>query len=466
MATRRLIRSLTFRLALIYLGLFAVSVGLLLGIAYWTTVAMPLQDVRDAVAREADALADAYVVDGREALVKQLSRRAGAISERKAFHALITPNGETITANLPSWPEPSAVRWHRFEADLYGDGDEEDHEAFVHDQVFADGARLIVGRDIEDIDEREEVIEQLILWGTVAVLILGLIGGLLMSLAVGRRIEAVNAAARRVIAGDLSGRVATRGTGDDFDRLGDTLNVMLARIERLVEAVSRVSDSIAHELRTPLARLHADLEDLAGEGDEAARKRLVEQAISEAGRLQATFDALLRIARIETGRHAIVPRDIDLTRLLHDAAELYAPEAEAQGKSLDIDVDDALRADGDPNLLFQAVSNLLDNAIKHTPDGCRIRLAGYMTTQGPAIEVADDGPGIPEPHLRHVVDRFYRVPGSEGRRGLGLGLSLVEAVARAHGAELGLADGAPGLCVSLRLPSTSTAEKAPSRPPA
>ena len=452
MAIRRLVRSLTFRLALIYLGLFAASVGLLLAVAYWTTVAMPLDDVRDAVTREADALADTYVVDGPDALVRQLDRRAGTISERKAFHAFIAPDGRTTAANLPSWPAASAVRWHRFEADLYSDGDEEDHEAFVHDQLFADGARLIVGRDIEDIDEREEVIEQLILWGTAAVLALGLVGGLLMSLAVGRRIEAVNAAARQVIAGDLSGRVATRGTGDDFDRLGDTLNLMLARIERLVEAVSRVSDSIAHELRTPLARLHADLEDLAGEGDEAERRRLVEQAIGEAGRLQATFDALLRIARIETGRHAIVRRGVDLTRLLHDAAELYAPEAEAQQKTLEIDVDGTLHAAGDPNLLFQAVSNLLDNAIKHTPAGSRIRLVGKETPQGPTIEVADDGPGIPEPHRSHVVDRFYRVPGSESTPGLGLGLSLVEAVARAHGAELGFSDGAPGLRVSLRLP--------------
>ncbi len=449
-ALARLFRSLTFRLALIYLLLFSLSVAALLGVAWWMTVERPLEDVRAAVLREADTLGDIYIVDGPTALEAALVRRDATVSERKAFHAFTAPDGRSV-ANLPSWPAQAAGGWARFEADLYRDGDEEDHEALVHERTFRDGARLIVGRDIEDIDEREEVIEQLVLWGGVAVLILGLAGGGVMSLAVGRRIEAVNATARRVIAGDLSGRVPTRGSGDDFDRLGDTLNLMLARIEALVEAVGRVSDSVAHELRTPLARLQADLGELAAASEPAERTRLVEAAAAEAARLQATFDALLRIARLETGRHAIERRPVDLAKLLRDAAELYAPEAEDQHKRLDVAIDAPLTTQGDPNLLFQAVANLIDNALKHTPPGSRIRLSGRQL-DGALVEVADDGPGIAAEHRARVVERFYRVPGSERRPGLGLGLSVVDAVARAHGARLELADDAPGLSVRLHLP--------------
>jgi signal transduction histidine kinase len=445
----RLLRSLTFRLALIYLALFALSVALLLAVTWWTSVTRPLDGVEAAVAREADALGDIYIVDGAAALEAALRRRAATVSERKAFHAFVAADGHTL-ANLPSWPARPGSGWKRFEADLYVDGDEEDHEALVHEQSFRDGARLFVGRDIEDIDEREEVIEQMILWGSVAVLLLGLLGGVVMSLAVGRRIEAVNATARRVIAGDLSGRVPTRGSGDDFDRLGDTLNAMLARIEALVEAVSRVSDSIAHELRTPLARLQADLGELAAEPDSGERARLLDAAIAEAARLQATFDALLRIARLETGRHVLERRPVPLDRLLADAAELYGPEAEAQGKRLDVDIAPGLEVAGDPNLLFQAVANLLDNALKHTPPGSRIRLSG----RAGLVEVADDGPGIAVEHRPRVVERFYRAPEAAGRPGLGLGLSVVAAVAQAHGGRLELADDRPGLAARLHLPAS------------
>lgn len=450
MAVGRLFRSLTFRLALIYLALFSASVAVLLGIMWWTSVVRPLDEVRDLVAREADALADSYIVDGEDRLIAELRRRASTISDRKAFYAFVARDG-AIVANLPSWPAQRSTGWHRFEADLYVDGDEEDHEALVYEQTFRDGARLLVGRDIEDLDEREELIEQLILWGAVAVVFLGLAGGLLMSIVVGRRIEAVTETARRVIAGDLSGRVPTRGSGDDFDRLGDTLNDMLARIESLVEAVSRVSDSIAHELRTPLARLRADLEELADDRDPQRHERLVAAAVAEASRLQATFDALLRIARLESGRHAIERRPVDVGQLLADAADFYAPEAEERNKRLYKRHDEGLIVAGDPNLLFQAVANLLDNALKHLPAGGEVRLDSRREPGCIVIEVADNGPGISDDHRSRVTERFYRVPGG-GPTGTGLGLSVVAAIAAAHGAKLELVDNRPGLAVRLIVP--------------
>lgn len=451
----RLARSLTFRLALLYLALFMVSVGLLLGVAYWTGVAQPLSRVQERLSGESAALVRAYGEIPQEAFVRRLEARAAVPDARAPYHALIAPNGMVVAGNLPNWPAARAQRdWVRFEFESYASGDEVEHEALARDVTLSDGFRLLVGRDTEDLDEREDFISETLAWGIAFTLAIGFAGGLLMSLAVGRRIEAVTTTARTVIDGDLSGRVALRGSGDDFDHLAETLNQMLARIEDLVQSVSRVSDSIAHELRTPLTRLHADLEDLAeaNRGDPVAR-RLAEQALGEAGRLQSTFDALLRIARIETGRHESTLRDVDLATLLDDVVELYQPEAEARGQTLCVQITRPLRLEGDPDLLFQAVSNLLDNAIKFSPEGGTIRLAAHADRRTLCVAVADEGPGVAAEHRPHLTERFFRAPGAEGVPGLGLGLSLVAAVAKLHGAELEMRNLYPGLSVALRVPS-------------
>ena len=292
----RLTRSLTFRLALIYLAMFMVSVAVLLGGAYLAGVVSPLERVREGVEREAVALSRAYAAEPRAAFVKRLEARAAATDRRPAYHALIAPDGRVLSANLPIWPTAQAQRdWLRFEFDSYDTGDEVEHETLARDVTFADGVRLIVGRDTEDLDEREDFLSETLVWGALLSAVIGLAGGLMMSLVVGRRLEAVAKTARTVIAGDLSGRVEVRGSGDDFDTLAETLNEMLARIEHLVQSISRVSDSIAHELRTPLTRLHADLEELAEASRHNPRQNhLAQQARAEAERLQSTFDALLR----------------------------------------------------------------------------------------------------------------------------------------------------------------------------
>ena len=255
------------------------------------------------VEAEASALAETYIIEGPAGLIAQLEARAAQTSGQRAFHAFLDRDGRKLAANLPSWPTRSSTAWLRIEADLYVDGDEDDHEALARDQVFADGARLLVGRDIDFIDEREEFLRESALWAALITLLLGMTGGVMMSLAVGHRIDAVTRTARRVIAGNFSERVPIKGKGDDFDQLSETLNLMLVRIEELVESVRRVSDSVAHELRTPLARLQADLYELEHTTEGEERDRLARQAGAEAARLQSVFDALLRIARIESGRH-------------------------------------------------------------------------------------------------------------------------------------------------------------------
>ena len=449
----RLFHSLSFRLALTYVGLFAVSLLVVLGSFYLVIIHLPLEAAKAQVQREAHSLRNIYIVDGAPTLMKRLRMREHAPNQRRAFHAFIDGRGHVLTANLPSWPKHVSEGWWRLEADDYLDGDEIDYEALALDHRFNDGARLLVGRDIEDIGEIEEVLASGTLVVLAAALMVGILGGGLMSLAIGRRIDAVSATARRVMAGDLSQRVPVRGSGDDFDRLAETLNLMLARIEAALEAVRRVSDSVAHELRTPLARLKADLEDAAGKADEARVGRLA-SAIAEADRLEKIFDAVLRIARIEAGRHDVTKRPIDLSMLLEDAVDYYRPAAEERGIALSAAIEPGIAIAGDADLIFQAMANLIDNAIKYTPEGGDVGLiAAVQPAMGRVmITLTDSGPGISAEHRARVTERFYRAPSVADLPGEGLGLSLVAAVAALHESWLAFEDGAPGLRVRWTIP--------------
>jgi signal transduction histidine kinase len=264
------LRSLTLRLTLVYMALFCGSIGLMLAVTYVGGVWRPLRKVEDTIQVQSDALAGVYRAQGRDALIRALETRVQTARGRLPYHVLIAPGGAVVTANLVDWPNARGREWLRYEFGTYATGAEEEHEAVVRDIGLPGNYRLLVGLDTEDLDEREDLILEALSWGAGMSLALGLIGGLVMTYAVSQRLDRINRAARAVIAGDLSGRVALYGSGDDFDQLSATLNEMLARIEGLVASISRVSDNIAHELRTPLARLRAELEELAETDDPAA----------------------------------------------------------------------------------------------------------------------------------------------------------------------------------------------------
>jgi len=444
-------RSLSFRLALAYMALFTASLAVLAGATWWMTIHQPLQAAQAVVDREAAELATIYIADGGEVLSTELERRAAALSDRKPFHAFIDSSGATASANLPTWPAAQTNGLIRLEADIYRDGDEEDHEALVRDRVFDDGARLLVGRDIEDIDGREEVLAGTVGWIVGLSLILSMLGGYLMSQVIGKRLESVASTARLVIDGDLSGRVPVRGSGDDFDRLSITLNVMLDRIQKLVGSVQRVSDNVAHELRTPLTRLQANLDELEQASD-AERSDVIERVQADAQHLQTMFDALLRIARIDSGRHALATKPVALAPLLRDLAELYTPAAEAGGLAIVTDLASTATVNGDRDLIFQAVSNLLDNALKFTGAGGSVSLTLEERSGEAVIQVSDTGVGVDADSLARLTERFYRAPGAEHIEGSGLGLSLVAAIAEAHAGRLVLGS-ERGMTVSWYLPA-------------
>jgi signal transduction histidine kinase len=446
----RLINSLSFRLTLIYVALFGLSVLLLMGAYYWVSIQRPTEQVKAEIRRDAGLLVTLDAAQGRAALIRALERRrSGRDAPRMAFHALLNADETVVTRNLPSWPRTHGGEWLRIEADIYHEGDEVDHEALVLDQLLADGSRLLIGRDIEDIDDREEGVNAAMIWLSVLTMLLAIGGGLFMSRAIGRRVEAIGAAARTVIDGDLSRRVPVRGTGDDFDILSVTLNRMLERIEDLVESVRRVSDSVAHELRTPLVRLHADLADLQG-ADEGRRGALLASALAETERLRNVFDAVLRIARIEAGRHQVDLRPLDLSAILTDAIELYQPEADERGILVRADIAPGVTVTGDADLLFQAICNLLDNAIKYTAVGGAVSIDIREDGTGVIMVISDNGPGIAADLREKVFERFYRVDQTNGVPGFGLGLALVRGIAALHRSDIRLSDAEPGLRLSWR----------------
>ncbi len=441
-------RSLSFRIALLYAVALSLSMAIVAASYFVIAVLIPSNELRSRVAQEMQLLSQIYVVDGREALVTALEERRARVDERRAFDALIAPDGSAITANVPSWPTRIQSDWYSIEADRYREGDEDDFSALSRDHLFGDGVRLIVGRDAEDLEDRAEIIRHALPALLILTILFGLAGGAFMSRTIGRRLEAITETARRVTEGDLGGRVASRGKGDDFDRLAITLNAMLARNQELFETVRRISDNVAHELRTPLARLTARLEAIRTKfpaRDEDVDE--IDAALEESARLQVIFNALLRIARIEGGRHGASFRQVDLGLIAADCVELYIPVALGKNISIEVSSCDGVLVKGDPDLLFQALSNVLDNALKYTPAGGRITVV--VTRDG--WTVSDSGPGVEEQDLERLTERFFRSGSDCHVAGDGLGLSLVAAIVRLHSGSLRFRNAADGFCVSINL---------------
>jgi signal transduction histidine kinase len=285
-----------------------------------------------------------------------------------------------------------------------------------------------------------------VLWGAIPVILFGMAGGLIISGITARRLDAVGRTARAVVKGDLSQRVPVTAKRDDFDQLGLSLNAMLDRNQELVASLGRVSDNIAHELRTPLARLRAALDGM-DRGDANA----IETAKGEAERLQQIFDALLRIARLDTGRHRIRREPVQLDALVADAVEFYTPEAERRRQHIAASLAPCVvRADRD--LLFQAVANLLDNAIKFGPSGGPVRVTLEVDDISAMLRISDTGPGVAEEHRARLAERFYRAPGSENAAGTGLGLTLTDAIVSAHRGTLAFAGRAGDFSAVMTLP--------------
>jgi signal transduction histidine kinase len=302
----------------------------------------------------------------------------------------------------------------------------------------------LVGRNLRDARLFRLRITNTMGWAALITLGLGVVGGLLMTRNMLRKVDAVNRTSTHIIHGDLTQRVPVSGTGDEFDQLAQNLNAMLDQIERLMAGMRQVTDNIAHDLRTPLSRLRARLEvTLLEKPDEARYADVLSETIAEADRLLGTFNALLSIAEAEAGSRRDSFEAIDLSEIARDVAELYEPVAEESGLGFEIQIPDRIMVRGDRHLLSQAIANLLDNALKYTAEG-KVALSVASRGGKAHIEVSDTGPGVPADRRNAVFDRFVRLEGSRSTPGNGLGLSLVRAVTTLHEGAIWLEDGVPG----------------------
>lgn len=453
MRLKRLLDTSTFRLALIYLILFGVSAFALLGFLYLTTAGVLERQTRETIQAELTGLAEQYRANGLPGLRQVIEGRSAAQPHRSSIYLLADPLGQRIAGNLLEWPpvEIGPEPWITFKIYVSRDGASvEQRWALAETFELPGDFRLLVGRDVEDRLQIQTLIKQALWWGLALTLLLGLAGGYLASRGMLGRVDAINRTTRRIMAGDLSQRIALKGSSDEFDQLAGNLNAMLDQIERLLAGMRQVTDNVAHDLRTPLNRMRSRIEvALLKEPGRAETRELLEATLADAEAMIGTFNALLEIARAEAGSERTGFEPVDLEALGRDLADLYRPLAEDKELAFDFRCSRGLRMRANRQLLAQALANLLDNAIKYTPAGGRVSLALERGSTGPAITVADSGPGILEADRRRVLERFVRLDATRSTPGNGLGLSLVDAVAKLHGATLALADNRPGLRVSL-----------------
>jgi signal transduction histidine kinase len=459
-ALAKLLRATAFRLTLVYLLVFALFAAFLLGYFALNTRRLITEEITSTVDAEITGLAEQYNQGGIRRLVfviETRSRRPGS-----SLYLVTTPSGEGLAGNIgslvpgvlakPGWMETA---YRRLE-----DPETAEHHALVRVLQLPGGFRLLVGRDLEERERLFDIIATAGRWSVAIVIILGVAGGVFVSKRVLNRVDAMTLTARTIMAGDLSGRLPIAGSGDELDRLASNLNAMLERIEALMRGLREVSDNVAHDLRTPLTRLRNRAEEaLRTAKDEPGYRGALEATIDESDGLIRTFNALLMIARAESGEARENMSEFDAAEVAQDVSELYEPLADTKGLALRVEATPA-PVKGNRELVSQALANLVDNAIKyaepqgHAANGTPAEILVTAGSEGDRIKLAvrDGGPGIPESDRAHAIERFVRLEQSRTKPGSGLGLSLAAAVARLHGGELKLEDNAPGLKAVLDLP--------------
>lgn len=454
----KLFKSSTFRLALVYMALFSVSVLLLLGFIYWSTAGYMVRQTETTIEAEITGLVEQYDLSGLPGLRKLINERLAHRGNGTSVYLLTDPKFKPILGNLAKWPQqtPSEQGWVSFHTGTGSPEDSLQHKTLARVFHLQGGFHLLVGRDVHDLQDIQALIREALFWGLLITIVLALAGGAMMSKTMMHRIEIINTTCHQIMAGDLTQRIPLTGGDDDFDRLVDTLNRMLEQIEELMHGVKQVTNNIAHDLRTPLARLRRRLDMLRGNGMSIERhEELLDQAIGEADGLLTTFKALLRISEVESGSRLIGFQQVEMTALLQDLVELYAPLSEEKGQSFSADVARSRPVQGDRDLLFQAFANILDNAIKYTPPSGHIELKLRDSADRLEIAFLDTGPGIPPEAREQVFERFYRLETSRSSPGNGLGLSLVDAIVKLHHGRIDLADNEPGLSLTIDLPRQS-----------
>lgn len=453
----KVFRASVFRLTATAVALFVLVAAALAGILFWQSNNVLTEQVLVGVRAEAE-LIRREAAKGPEALLQAVA--AVSHPEGPGLYFLADEHGNKAAGNLSRLPPEFATNQQGGVFVYAGTrgGVSEERLAVAIPVDVGDGMRLFIGRDIEDQRRYADSVRHVFLIGFGALSILGLAGGLAISRFILDRMDEINQTAQSIMEGDLSRRIPVQGTGGELERLSQNLNAMLDRIEGLMLSLREVSDNIAHDLKTPLNRLRNSAEAalMDARGEDAYREGL-ERTIEKADELIKTFNALLLIARLEAAPLQDSLEQFDLSQLVEDVSELYIPAAEEAGFVLSVEVAGGPTILANRQLIGQAISNLIDNAIKYSrtsgPGSAITVRSGPLPDGGAVISVGDRGPGIPAADRERVLRRFVRLEESRTLPGTGLGLSLVAAVARLHGGELVLEDNQPGLRAVLRLPA-------------
>jgi signal transduction histidine kinase len=440
-----LYKNTAVRLSAIYLLLFSACAAML--VFYVTQVSETQLQARmkDSVAEEVQQLDDVYSQGGIAALLKFLESRAHQPGAN--LYVIAGPNGEILAGNVaglqPGVLDEEGWTNRPFLYDRFGDDkkSKDRHAAIAHVFFFENGLRILVGRDLGEPENARLLVRRAL---TLALGIMAM-GALIIWFAIGRnalkRIDRTSIAAQKIMGGDLAERLPVTGAGDEFDRLSVSLNAMLARMEKLNEGLRQVSDNIAHDLKTPLTRLRNKAESaLSGDRDQQEYRAALEEVISESDQLIRTFNALLMISRVEAGSAAAEMSELDLSAIAAEFAELYEPVVEDQDMRFEKRIEPGILVRGNRELIGQAISNLVDNAIKYAENAERpeIEISVRRADNHVLLTVADHGPGVPEDKYGDVVKRFFRLDESRSKPGTGLGLALTAAVMELHGGRIEL----------------------------
>lgn len=400
---------------------------------------------------DAQRLAEVFHREGPDGLAAFVNERVSLQIAGERILLVTDASLRRLAGNLPAWPAGVPQRAGTFTATVNLDGVPTD--SVLLDTVLPGGYHLLVGRDIAKFEPLQRHF-----WyglaGAVSILtIVGILGGFLIQQALLSRVESIRHTVSAIMQGNLSHRLPTRPRGDELDTFSETLNGMLDQIEQLVNGIRNVSNSIAHDLRTPLAELRSRLEELSlNRPDPNTTFAEIEVAVADVDRVIGMFNALLRLAEIDTGMRRSGFVQVDAARVAAEVVEFYLPAAELKGVSLTARSRGPVQISGDPLLLAQAISNLIDNAVKYVPQQAAIRVeVQRRADETVEIVVSDNGPGIGDAEKSKLTQRFYRGDASRGTPGVGLGLSLVEAVARLHGGAVEFADNHSGLSVTMTI---------------
>ncbi|MDT8397433.1 MAG: HAMP domain-containing sensor histidine kinase [Pseudomonadales bacterium] len=447
-----LLRSAAYRVTIIYSVAFALAVALLGAGIYYAFHNALLEQLDSRIDNEMIELTSEYQQGGLQALEAAITLREQDGLTGELGYALFDGAARRIAGKLDTpLPAPGARDI------VFIDPREGPDPARAQVRSLGDGLNLVVAADREPIEAVNSTVFSFLLLALVAVLLIGLAGALILGAYLRKRLGGITTAAQAIMAGDLSQRMSISPRDDEFDHLSATLNAMLDRIGVLMENLRQVSGDIAHDLRTPLSRLHTRLEQALTSGqDSAGMQAAIADALAKTVEILTLFAAILRISEVESRKRGQAMQDCELSALLEDICQSFAPALEDGCRVLQWRIAPGLVITGDRELLAQAVINLLENAQKHTPRGTLVSVKLACINGRVQLSVADNGPGVSARDRERISGRFIRLEQARATPGNGLGLNLVAAIADLHGAELAFRDNEPGLQILLRFPESAS----------